>query len=156
MKLMEICKSVAKQNNVDELLHYCIDQVITNEKFLSIENDAQRYFYFTRIVLNNYNSKTSPYHRTYRNDKVSLIGETDVEDKSEYVDKCDLDWVKIELKEMMKEEWYYARLFELYIEENCNLSKLNKRTTIPLGPLSRDINKVRTQLKNKRKKINGL
>jgi len=153
---MEICKSVAKQNNVDELLHYCIDQVITNEKFLSIENDAQRYFYFTRIVLNNYNSKTSPYHRTYRNDKVSLIGETDVEDKSEYVDKCDLDWVKIELKEMMKEEWYYARLFELYIEENCNLSKLNKRTTIPLGPLSRDINKVRTQLKNKRKKINGL
>lgn len=156
MKLMEVCKSVAKQNNVDELLHYCIDQVITNEKFLSIENDAQRYFYFTRIVLNNYNSKTSPYHRTYRNDKVSLIGETDVEDKSEYVDKCDLDWVKIELKEMMKEEWYYARLFELYIEENCNLSKLNKRTTIPLGPLSRDINKVRTQLKNKRKKINGL
>jgi len=153
---MEVCKSVAKQNNVDELLHYCIDQVITNEKFLSIENDAQRYFYFTRIVLNNYNSKTSPYHRTYRNDKVSLIGETDVEDKSEYVDKCDLDWVKIELKEMMKEEWYYARLFELYIEENCNLSKLNKRTTIPLGPLSRDINKVRTQLKNKRKKINGL
>ena len=156
MKLMEICKSVAKQNNVDELLHYCIDQVITNEKFLSIENDAQKYFYFTRIVLNNYNSKTSPYHRTYRNDKVSHLGETDVEDKSEYVDECDLDWVKRELKEMMKEEWYYARLFELYIEEDCNLSKLNKRTTIPLGPLSRDINKVRTQLKNKRKKINGL
>lgn len=153
---MDICKSIAKQNNVDELLHYCIDQVITNQKFLSIDNDAQKYYYFTRVVLNNYNSKTSPYHTTYRSDKISHLGDTDIEDRNEFIDSCDLDWVKKELKEMMIDDWYYARLFELYIEENCNLSKLNKRTTIPLGPLSRDINRVRTKLKDKRKKINGL
>jgi hypothetical protein len=51
----------------------------------------------------------------------------------------------------MNEEWYYGRLFELYIEEGCNLTKLNKRTTIPIVSLSRDINKVREILKQKRK-----
>lgn len=151
-----ICKKVAKQNNVDELLHYCIDQVITNEKFLQITTDAQKFFYFTRIVLNNYNSNTSPYHRTYRNEKISHLEGTDVVDIIYEEEEIDLDWVENELKKMLKEEWYYARLFQLYIEEGCNLSKLNKRTTIPLGPLSRDINKVREQLKQKRKKHRGL
>jgi hypothetical protein len=63
-----------------------------------------------------------------------------------------MDWVRKQLEELKVEDWYYARLFELYIEEGCSLTKLNKRTTIPLAPLSRDINKVRTILKEKRKK----
>jgi hypothetical protein len=40
---------------------------------------------------------------------------------------------------------------ELYIEEGCSISKLSKRTTIPLNSVSRDINKVRSILLNKRK-----
>jgi hypothetical protein len=45
--------------------------------------------------------------------------------------------------EKKKEEWYYWRLMELYIEEGCSLTKLSKRTTIPLNSVSRDIHKIK-------------
>ena len=58
-----------------------------------------------------------------------------------------MNWVKEELKKI---DWYYGRLFELYIEEGCSVTKLSKRTTIPINSVSRDINKVRRELKQLR------
>lgn len=153
-KLKQICRSVSRENDVDELLHYCIDKVISNEKFNNIVEDSGKIFYFTRIVINNWKSTSSPYYTTYRKEKPRIIDydielpNVELEEKIE----IDLDWIKVQLENIKKEEWYYGRLFELYIEEGCSLTKLNKRTTIPLAPLSRDINKVRTLLKEKRKK----
>lgn len=153
-RLKNICKSITKENNVDELLHYCIDKMIDSEKFELLKKDSDKIYYFTRVVLNNYNSKTSPYHTRYRNSKITNLDGTDVVDIVEEHDIIDMEWVRKQLKEIMKDEWYYGRLFELYIEEGCNLTKLNKRTTIPLAPLSRDINRVRKILIKKRKEQN--
>lgn len=153
-KLKSICKSISKENDVDELLHFCIDNLITNDKFNNIIEDSGKVYYFTRVVINNWKSTSSPYYTTYRKEKPKVI-DYDIElPNLEIEEKIDIDieWVQKQLKEMMKEKWYYGRLFELYIEEGCSLTKLNKRTTIPLAPLSRDINKVRTILKEKRKK----
>lgn len=153
-KLKRICKSVSKENDVDELLHFCIDNLITNDKFNNIIEDSGKIYYFTRVVINNWKSTSSPYYTTYRKEKPRII-DHDIELPNIELDdevEIDMDWVRKQLKDMMKEEWYYGRLFELYIEEGCSLTKLNKRTTIPLAPLSRDINRVRAILKEKRKK----
>jgi hypothetical protein len=48
------------------------------------------------------------------------------------------------------EWWYYARLFELYLEEGASITNLSKRTTIPLNSVSRDINKYRRELRRLR------
>lgn len=153
-RLKTICKSVSKENDVDELLHFCIDNLITNDKFNNIVEDSGKIYYFTRVVINNWKSTSSPYYTTYRKEKPRII-DHDIElpniELEEEVE-IDMKWVRDRLDEMKKEEWYYGRLFELYIEEGCSLTKLNKRTTIPLAPLSRDINRVRTILKEKRKK----
>lgn len=153
-KLKTICKSVSKENDVDELLHFCIDNLITNDKFNNIVEDSGKIYYFTRVVINNWKSTSSPYYTTYRKEKPRII-DHDIELPNIELDdevEIDMDWVRKQLKDMMREEWYYGRLFELYIEEGCSLTKLNKRTTIPLAPLSRDINRVRVILKEKRKK----
>lgn len=153
-KLKQICRSVSRENDVDELLHYCIDKVISNEKFNNITEESNKIFYFTRVVINNWKSTSSPYYTTYRKERPKII-DSDIElpnvELEEEVE-IDLDWVKNELENIKKDGWYYGRLFELYIEEGCSLTKLNKRTTIPLAPLSRDINKVRELLKQRRKK----
>ena len=153
-KLKTICKSVSKENDVDELLHFCIDILISNDKFNNIVEDSGKIYYFTRVVINNWKSTSSPYYTTYRKEKPKII-DYDIElpnIESEKEVEIDMDWVRKQLEELKVEDWYYARLFELYIEEGCSLTKLYKRTTIPLAPLSRDINKVRTILKEKRKK----
>lgn len=153
-KLKTICKSVSKENDVDELLHFCIDILISNEKFNNIVEDSGKIYYFTRVVINNWKSTSSPYYTTYRKEKPKII-DYDIElpnIEGEEEVEIDMDWVRKQLEELKVKDWYYARLFELYIDEGCSLTKLNKRTTIPLAPLSRDINKVRTILKEKRKK----
>lgn len=153
-KLKKICKSVSKENDVDELLHFCIDRLITNDKFNNITEDSGKIFYFTRVVLNNWKSTSSPYYTTYRKEKPRII-DIDIElpniTQEEDIE-IDLEWVKRQIETLKRDEWYYGRLFELYIEEGCSLTKLNKRTTIPLAPLSRDINRVRQILKQKRNK----
>jgi DNA-directed RNA polymerase specialized sigma24 family protein len=62
-------------------------------------------------------------------------------------DEFNMEWVQEQLKTI---DWYYARLFQLYIDEGCSVTKLSKRTTIPINSVSRDINKVRRQLKQLR------
>jgi len=154
-KLKTICKKISKENDVDELLHFCIDNVITNDKFNNIEDDKGKIYYFTRVVLNNWKSTSSPYYTTYRKQHSKII-DYDIElpniELEEEVE-INLEWVKRQIETLKKNEWYYGRLFELYIEEGCSLTKLNKRTTIPLAPLSRDINKIRNILKERRNKL---
>lgn len=152
-KLKLICKNISKENDVDELLHFCIDAVITNPKFNNIKEHKDKIYYFTRVVLNNWKSTSSPYYTTYRKQRPIII-DTDVELPTLIEDELeiDLDWVYKEIEEIKKQKWYYGRLFELYVEEGCSLTKLHKKTTIPLAPLSRDIKKVREILKDQRNK----
>ena len=65
-----------------------------------------------------------------------------------------IEWVKNELNEMKKtDQWYYGRLFELYLEGGGSIVELSKKTTIPVNSVSRDINKVRKILRKKRNEL---
>jgi hypothetical protein len=66
----------------------------------------------------------------------------------------DLNWVKdIISRDKMTDQWYYARLFELYLEMGCSIKKTSQLTTIPANSVSRDINKYRNKLRKERSKI---
>ena len=131
---------------MDDLLHLCIEQFIKNKKVHQIP-DKERLYFFAKLVRNQYHSKSSKYHYTYRRYNFNEIVESDIPDIEYQEDEFNMDWVKQQLRTI---DWYYGRLFELYIEEGCSVTKLSKRTTIPINSVSRDINKVRRQLKQLR------
>jgi DNA-directed RNA polymerase specialized sigma24 family protein len=151
--LKKICRNVSKEYDVDELLHFCIIQAEQNKKFSTIE-DQQKFFFFTTIVRNNYYSDKSPFYKVYKKMGVrenDYVADIDVPNYEEVVD-IDMDWVREQLRDLLSKEWYYGRIFQLYIEEECNLTKLSKKTSIPVNTLSRDIKYVRNILRERRNK----
>jgi DNA-directed RNA polymerase specialized sigma24 family protein len=148
-ELQKICKRVSKLEDPTDLCQICIEQFINNKKTLKVPDDEKLYF-FTRIVQNNYYSKSSAYYYTYNKYKFNEFNNnTEIPDVDYIEDPINLEWVENELNSM---DWYYKKLFKLFIEENCSISKLSQRTTIPLNSISRDINKVRKELIKRRNK----
>lgn len=150
--MLRICHKVTRTDDIDDLFQICIEDFIRNKKVSDIP-DEQKLYFFTRIVRNNYNSTKSKYHYQYRKFTWEDVDNVEIVDDEYEETEFDLEWVRTQLENIKNEEWYYGRLFELYLEEGASLTKLSKRTTIPINSVSRDINRVRTILKNKRKKI---
>ena len=145
-ELKNICNKFSTPDEVDDLLHLCIEQFIKNKKVHQIP-DKEKLYFFTKIVRNQYHSKSSKYHYTYRRYQFNEIVDNNIAEIEYQEDEFNMDWVHEQLKSI---DWYYGRLFELYIEEGCSVTRLSKRTTIPINSVSRDINKVRRQLKQLR------
>jgi len=145
-ELKNICGKFSTQEEVDDLLHLCLEEFMKNKRVTEIPDDQKIYF-FTKIVRNQYNSESSKYHYTYRKYKFNDMVEADIPEIEYEEDEFNMEWVQEQLKTI---DWYYARLFQLYIDEGCSVTKLSKRTTIPINSVSRDINKVRRQLKQLR------
>jgi len=145
-ELKNICSKFSTQEEVDDLLHLCLEEFMKNKRVKEIP-DEQKIYFFTKIVRNQYNSESSKYHYTYRKYKFNDMVESDIPEIEYQEDEFNMEWVQEQLKTI---DWYYARLFQLYIDEGCSVTKLSKRTTIPINSVSRDINKVRRQLKQLR------
>ena len=152
-ELKKICQHISHETDVDDLFHSCLEQFLRNKNTINIPDDKQKIYFFTRLVKNNYNSVTSNYHYEYRRMKFTEL--QDVEKPQEIpTDEITIEWVKKELNEMKKtDQWYYGRLFELYLEGGGSIVELSKKTTIPVNSVSRDINKVRKILRKKRNEL---
>lgn len=157
--LKKICEHITKGDDADELLHFCLEQVMKNKKFNAIENPQEKVYFFSRVAKTNYKSLKSPYYLHYRRyGFYKEIGGLEIVDQ-EYVERdVDMEWVEDQIKEMKRgKDWYFGRLFELYIECGCSITDLSKLTTIPINSVSRDIRKVRDILIKKRKdKLYGM
>lgn len=145
-ELKNICSRFSTTEEVDDLLHLCLEEFMKNKRVTEIP-DNQKIYFFTKIVRNQYNSESSKYHYTYRKYKFNDMVDIDIPEVEYEEDQFNMEWVQEQLKKI---DWYYARLFQLYIDEGCSVTKLSKRTTIPINSVSRDINKVRRQLKQLR------
>ena len=150
IELKKICQKVSKLNDVDDLLHSCIEQFTQNKVAKSI-SDKEKLFFFTKLVKNNFYSKTSQYYNEYGRFKFSQFADQNKPDGEYEESEINLLWVEKQIKEHKKGDlWYYARLFELFIEGGCSVSDLAKKTTIPINSVSRDINKYRRLLRKLR------
>lgn len=148
-QLRIICYKVSREEDIDDLFQICIEQFLKNKKTIDIPNE-QKLFFFTRIVKNNFNSKTSKFYNTHKKFQFNEINNLEIKDE-EYIESIiNMDWVNSEIKKLKDNQWYYGRILELYIEEGCSLTKLSKRTSIPINSVSRDVNKVKKLLREKR------
>ena len=145
-EIKKICSRITRGEDSEDLLQLSIEQFLNNKKVPTIP-DKEKLFFFTRIVRNNYNSKSSPYYHQYKKFQFTSIENIEIEYLEEEEPIITLDWVYDELKKL---DWYYQRMMEMYIVEGCSITKLSQRTTIPLNSVSRDINKIRKILKEKR------
>ena len=145
-ELKKICSRITRGQDSEDLLQFSIEQFLNNKKVPNIP-DKEKLYFFTRIVRNNYNSKSSPYYHLYKKFQFVEIENIEIPYLELEEDVITLDWVYNELKKL---DWYYRRMMEMYIEEECSITKLSKRTGIPLNSVSRDINKIRKILKERR------
>jgi len=152
-ELKKICRFVSKSYDVDDLLHTCVEQFLINKKVGELDN-AQKLYFFTKIVKNQFHSQTSKYYYQFKKSQSENLFDIEIVDEQYEEDPFNMNWVRKQLDDMKQtKDWYYGRLFELYIEEGCSITNVSKRTTIPINSVSRDINKVRKELNKKR---NGL
>ena len=145
LKLKGICSKYDVGINTDDLFQCCIEQFLTNKKVQQLPNEKW-IFFFTRIVMNNALSTSSRFYYIHKKNPTIELFNQEIEADEYKDDGIDLEWVTERLKKLKETDWYYARLMELYIEENCSLTKLSKRTLIPMESVSRDIKKIRKQL----------
>ena len=148
--LTSICKKITKGEPHEDLFQCGMEQFLKNKKS-ELLPDREKLYFFIKILKTNYYSTTSPYARLYKRFKPEEIGTLEIVDSQTSQLEITIEWVREQIEIGKKNKWYYYRLFELYIEENCNLTALSRRTTIPMVSLSRDIAKVRNELKQARK-----
>ena len=149
LHLQKICQSVSKNNDSSDLCQICLEQLLKSKTINNVPDDEKLYF-FARIVKNNYNSKTSKYHKIYRKTNfVELDTNADIPNEDYEEDIFTIEWVLEQLEEIKKNDWYLGQITLHYFAENCNLTRLSKKVGIPINNLSRDIRKVKLILNDK-------
>lgn len=145
-ELYKICNGISKGIETDELCQFCIEQFLINKNLNNIPDNI-KLFYFAKIVRNNFQSKSSRYYALYKKNKPLEFYDTEIPDEQYNEDPIDLNWVQRQIEIDMKfGDWYYARLFQIYIECGASVTKTAKKTTIPTNSVSRDLARYRKRL----------
>lgn len=147
-------KSIAKKitnndNSYEDLLHDVLLQLSINEKWKQIPENEQIYF-FTRTILNQYNSKNSYHYKTYKKFRFEQSNTLEQIDEN-YIEQPSLEWIEEILEEEIKlksDNWYKIGLFRMYMQ-NPKIDYLNKKTKIPKYSIRNTIKEVKTLLKEK-------
>ena len=162
-KLLEISKRITsnKYPDYEDLLHESIMALYNSdqEKIKTIIEKKQLTFYIVRIMMNQYQSNTSPYHKKYRKSynnehlkefyiytKEPLTKEKmqEFEDREKR-----LQWIDEKLKGL---SWFDVEVFRIYFREGFSLNKMQKETKINRSTLGKSIRFIKNFLKNEKQK----
>jgi RNA polymerase sigma factor (sigma-70 family) len=148
--LNKVREIVSNPDEADDLYQSVVEQLLRKPDKIDKVTDKEKYYFFIRVIRNNYFSKTSPYHYQYRkpSEKNIQIKEDILEqiEDEEYNDELpDMEWVKNELQHL---DWFSRDLFLLWLELNT-ISNVSRQTQIPLNSVSRYINKIKKELKKR-------
>ena len=113
-------------------------------------------FYIVRVILNQYNSKTSRYYYKYKKyyeyqttriiECLSPDTSKDNTKKKEEVEER-LEWIEEKLKDLY---WFDAEVFRIYYKEGFSLSEMQRATKINKNTLYKAIRNVKNYLINER------
>lgn len=152
-ELTLICNKITRSDDVHDLLHSCIEQLLKNQKVQTLPDNEKLYF-FARIVRNNYSSNSSPYYHQYKKHQYIEFKDIEIVDVEYKESPITLEWVNKKINiDKRTDKWYFARLFQIYLEEGCSIKNTAKRTTIPPNTVSKDINSYRRELRAAREKF---
>jgi DNA-directed RNA polymerase specialized sigma24 family protein len=148
-EIKDVCQNVAKNSGLAQDLYNEVILIfceMPSEKLIKVYNSGYFKFYAVRVVLNTFNSTTSPFSRRYRHfEKKHQIGADIYEQENEYEHEKDEQINLIEV-EMKKLSWYEARLFKEYLEAG-SCRKLSAKTGIPFQSIWKTVSEVRKKLK---------
>jgi len=156
--LLDISKRITSNRHPDyeDLLHESILALYNadKEKIKIIIEKKQLTFYIVRIMMNQYHSNTSPYHKKYRkqyNDEqlkqfYIYTKEPLTKDKIENLEKNEerLKWIDEKLQGL---NWFDVSVFKLYYKEKFSLRTMSIATKISKSTLGKSIRSVKKYLK---------
>tara|TARA_R100001463_G_scaffold133265_1_gene194501 strand:+ start:231 stop:737 length:507 start_codon:yes stop_codon:yes gene_type:complete len=157
-KLKEIAYNIAGVKEYEELLHFIIEELYKCDqiRLREIIEKKQMTFYAVRVMMNQYQSKTSRYYYKYKKyyeyhatqtiESLSADKSKSNKKKKEEIE-VKLDWIEEKLKDLY---WFDAEVFKLYYRENFSLSEMAKATKINKNTLYKAIRNVKTYLINER------
>jgi DNA-directed RNA polymerase specialized sigma24 family protein len=162
-KLLVISKNITSHKHPDyeDLLHESILALYNSnqEKIKTIIEKKQLTFYIVRIMLNQYQSNTSPYHKKYRkqyNEKqlkefYIYTKEPLTKEKIKELEQKEdrLQWIEEKLKGL---GWFDVEVFKIYYRENYSLNSMSKATKINRSTLGKSIRFIKNFLKNEKQK----
>lgn len=159
-KLKDIAHNLGGKNK-DDLLSFVIEELYKcdQNRINKIIEKKQMTFFITRIMVNQYFSKTSRYFKKYNKYyKYHISGQSldfkEVRNNKENSiikinEKLDLEkkikWIDKKLKKLY---WFDAQVFKLYYKENHSLNSLAKATKISRATLYKSITTVKKYLLN--------
>ena len=133
------------------------------EKIKTIIEKKQLTFYIVRIMMNQYQSNTSPYHKKYRRTKhkehlqefyIYTKEPLTKEKMQEFEDREKrLQWIDEKLKGL---KWFDVSVFKLYYnldkkdQENFSLNSMSRATKINRSTLGKSIRYIKNFLKNEK------
>ena len=162
-KLLEISKRITsnKYPDYEDLLHESIIALYNSdqEKIKDIIEKKQLTFYIVRIMMNQYQSNTSPYHKKYRRTKHKehlkefyiYTKEPLTKEKMKKLEEQEdrLQWIDEKLKGL---SWFDVEVFRIYFREGFSLNKMQKETKINRSTLGKSIRFIKNFLKNEKQK----
>jgi len=157
--LLDISKRITSNRHPDyeDLLHESILALYNadQEKIKIIIEKKQLTFYIVRIMLNQYQSNTSPYHKKYRkqyNEKqlkefYIYTKEPLTKEKMKQLEEQEdrLQWIDEKLKHL---SWFDVEVFKIYYREGFSLNKMQKETKINRSTLGKSIRFIKNYLKS--------
>ena len=157
--LLDISKRITSYRHPDyeDLLHETILALYNadKEKIKTIIEKKQLTFYIVRIMLNQYQSNTSPYHKKYRkqyNEKqlkefYIYTKEPLTKEKMKQLEEQEdrLQWIDEKLKHL---SWFDVEVFKIYYRENYSLNTMSKATKINRSTLGKSIRFIKNYLKS--------
>jgi hypothetical protein len=150
-RLYEITKKISKGIDTNDLFQLSVEELLINKNINAVPDD-EKFFYFARIVKNQYCSNNSKFHKIYRKNRFQSLETSFDLAYDEYEEPVlTLDWVLEEIEKLKHKDWYLGQIFLLFLSKDANLTRTSKITGIPINNLSRDIKLVKGILHKKLK-----
>jgi len=159
--LLDISKRITSNRHPDyeDLLHETILALYNSdqEKIKYIIEQKKLTFYIVRIMMNQYHSNTSPYHKKYRKqynqkqlkDFYIYTKEPLTKEKIKQLQDQEnrLQWIEEKLKHL---SWFDVEVFKIYYRENYSLNTMSKATKINRSTLGKSIRYIKNYLKGQK------
>ena len=152
----KICKG---HHETEEVAHYVIAEFMEHSRAEELIERGEAMKFMSGMIWRSFHSKTSPYHKTYRqNNRMGSLEEWHEPEVVDYDFDTDvmieaiqdiLDEMQLDTTEM----WYRSRLFSMWLTDK-NYSSLSKKTGIPRTSISQAVNETREYIKQQLKERN--
>lgn len=153
--LYQAAKNVTKGHELtDDLFQHCIEVLLTDndqQKIQLLIDKNQLHYYFTAILIRNYNSSTSRFHYLYRkgNDLISDkdVYEVDIpDDEFDGLKEAKTAFIEKEIENL---DWYDQQLVKFYFYDGLSYRKIADLTKIPKTSIYNGITSIKNKIKNK-------